>query len=540
MKFTFRSGTKPLEGFTLKRGVGQGGFGEVYLAISDFGKEVALKLLHKHAEIELRGVEPCLNIKHPNLLHLYDLRKDSRGNYWLVMEYILGDSLAGVLPREGRGLPESMVREWFLALARAVNHLHDHCIVHRDLKPGNIFIEHGTLKVGDYGLCKTLSDSKAGNTANIGTVHYMAPEISRGDYNKQIDVYACGIILYEMLTGKPPFDGESVGEILMKHLTEVPDLAHIPDAYREIVRRALDKNPVRRYPGMLEMAQEIEALDRPKPVIMPMTLPGDTPIQSPVYVRQELAATIYRSPSSSTSSSPSRSVPQIPTSIPLTMREKVSEIAGSLALVPVFALATTLIFAGLKRSQNPLELSHVYFLTLVLCGSVLIPAKFWKPRQSGFILRRMTMTLMGGLIGAFAFWMHGWTPQPSIGHASESWWNIAGVAPEGRAEFAGYVLYFAFAMGLVSWWKIPTRERAERFTLFPIIVAVFVGVPLMVVWRLETPPAMVLGSLAAMACIVQIVSPWQPIVKAVPPRKLRLTNKHTPVPQESLSETATH
>src|ERR1700752_2661822 len=99
MKFTYNSGQRPLDGYTIKRGVGKGGFGEVYFAVSDGGKEVALKLLHEEGGVELRGVELCLNLKHPNLVHLYDLRKDPQGEHWVVMEYIAGESLAALIGR---------------------------------------------------------------------------------------------------------------------------------------------------------------------------------------------------------------------------------------------------------------------------------------------------------------------------------------------------------------------------------------------------------------------------------------------------------
>src|SRR4051794_38731384 len=229
MKFNYSSGQRPLEGYALKRGVGRGGFGEVYFAVSDGGKEVALKLVRGDHCVELRGVAQCLNLKHPNLVALYDLRTDGRGDQWVVMEYVAGEPLNVVLSRHPSGLPRELVREWFLALARAVGYLHDHGIVHRDLKPGNVFLENGMLKVGDYGLSKSIGASqRTAQTQSVGTVHYMAPEISTGNYNKQIDIYAAGIILYEMLTGRVPFDGESVGEILMKHLTATPDLSKLP------------------------------------------------------------------------------------------------------------------------------------------------------------------------------------------------------------------------------------------------------------------------------------------------------------------------
>src|SRR2546425_976027 len=96
-------------------------------------------------------------------------------------------------------------------IGAGVAYLHDHGIVHRDLKPGNIFSEEGIVKLGDYGLAKFISCSRrSGQTESVGTVHYMAPEVANGRYGKEIDIYALGIILYEMLTGRVPFDGESV------------------------------------------------------------------------------------------------------------------------------------------------------------------------------------------------------------------------------------------------------------------------------------------------------------------------------------------
>ena len=171
----------------------------------------------------------CLNLKHPNLVSLFDLRTDAQGNHWVVMEYVAGEAAVGD-PRaqSERGIARPGA-EWFAGLADAVGYLHEQGIVHRDLKPGNIFIENGIVKVGDYGLSKLIGGSQlAGQTQSIGTVHYMAPEISSGNYNRSIDIYAAGVILYEMLTGNVPFDGESAAEILMKHMTSTPDLSKAP------------------------------------------------------------------------------------------------------------------------------------------------------------------------------------------------------------------------------------------------------------------------------------------------------------------------
>ena len=254
MKFQYASGSRPLEGFVIKRGIGRGGFGEVYFATSDAGKEVALKHIERNLEVELRGVGQCLNLKHPNLIDLYDIRYDDQGDAWVVMEYVAGASLKDTIDRNPNGLPLDQVNFWFRGIAAGVAYLHDHGIVHRDLKPGNIFEDSGYVKIGDYGLSKFISTSRrSGQTESVGTFHYMAPEIGKGVYGKEIDIYALGIVLYEMLTGRVPFDGESSQEIIMKHLTADPDLSGVPQPYRAIIQRALQKDPEKRFHNAAEM-----------------------------------------------------------------------------------------------------------------------------------------------------------------------------------------------------------------------------------------------------------------------------------------------
>ncbi|HVC97440.1 MAG TPA: serine/threonine-protein kinase, partial [Pirellulales bacterium] len=244
MKFTYTSGSRPLEGYTIKRGIGRGGFGEVYYATSDAGKEVALKLIRRNLDIELRGVTQCLNVKHPNLLGLFDVKQDELGDSWVVMEYVAGECLEDAIARHPQGLSREDALAWFRGVAAGVAYLHDHGIVHRDLKPGNIFSDEGLVKIGDYGLSKFISASRrSGQTESVGTVHYMAPEIGNGRYGKEIDIYALGIILFEMLTGRVPFEGESVGEVLMKHLTAEPNLADVEEPYRGAIARCLAKDP---------------------------------------------------------------------------------------------------------------------------------------------------------------------------------------------------------------------------------------------------------------------------------------------------------
>ncbi len=261
LKFTYANGARPLEGYTIKRGIGRGGFGEVYFAVSDGGKEVALKLIRHNLEVELRGVAHCLNLKHPNLIALYDVKQDDHDNSWVVMEYAVGESLEEVIDRHPHGLPPDEAFDWMQGIGAGVAYLHDHGIVHRDLKPGNIFRDDGQVKLGDYGLSKFISCSRrSGQTESIGTVHYMAPEVANGRYGKEIDIYALGIILYEMLTGEVPFEGESVGEVLMKHLTAEPTLDKVPEAYRQVIARALAKDPTTRFRSVAEMFNALPPL----------------------------------------------------------------------------------------------------------------------------------------------------------------------------------------------------------------------------------------------------------------------------------------
>jgi len=250
MKFSYPSGAKPLPGYTIKRGIGIGGFGEVYFALNDAGKEVALKKIQRNLDIELRGVRQCLNLRHVNLIALWDIQTNNSRESWVVMEYVPGQSLRDMLDDYPRGLPDAQLKLWFTSIASGVAYLHHRGIVHRDLKPANVFRDDDAhvIKIGDYGLSKFVSsDRQSGQTGAVGTVHYMAPEISKGIYGKEIDIYALGIILFELLTGDVPFDGETSQEIMYKHLLEKADLSQSPAAYREVLEGCLCKEPSNRY-----------------------------------------------------------------------------------------------------------------------------------------------------------------------------------------------------------------------------------------------------------------------------------------------------
>ena len=258
MAYTFKHGDRPLEGYTIQRGVGRGGFGEVYYAVSDGGREVALKYLRDNPDVELRGVSHCMNLKSPHLVTIFDVKKNAEGDYFIVMEYVSGPSLRDLLIAEPDGLGPQKAAFFLREISKGLAYLHDRGIVHRDLKPGNIFYEDGYVKIGDYGLSKFIAVSRhSAQTASVGTVHYMAPEVGSGNYSRGVDIYALGVMLYEMLLGKVPFEGSSLGEVLMKHLTEQPEVDKLPHPFGQVIRKSLAKDPTDRYQTVEQMIEEL-------------------------------------------------------------------------------------------------------------------------------------------------------------------------------------------------------------------------------------------------------------------------------------------
>ncbi len=300
VSFRYRHGDRPLDGYTILRGVGRGGFGEVYYAVSDGGREVALKSILHNAEIELRGVRHCINLKSPNLVSVFDVRTDENAMPWVVMEYVTGPSLRQIL--DDRGGPLAPREAAFVAreLAAGLSYLHRNGVVHRDLKPENVFFEDGLVKIGDYGLSKFINAShRSSQTISVGTVHYMAPEIGSGKYGHSVDVYALGIMLFEMITGSVPFQGESFGEILLKHVTVEPDLSAVPEPFRAAIAGALRKKPEQRTASVAEVvagifedrAIETSVSDfdplslsgaaRKSPAVVPSPVPAPSPVVAP-------------------------------------------------------------------------------------------------------------------------------------------------------------------------------------------------------------------------------------------------------------------
>ncbi|MBI4717565.1 MAG: serine/threonine protein kinase [Planctomycetes bacterium] len=265
MAYTFKHGDRPLDDYTIQRAVGGGGFGEVYYAISDGGREVALKYLKSNPQVELRGVSHCINLKSPHLVSIFDVKKNADGEYFIIMEYCSGPSLRDLLIAEPNGFGPQKAAFFLREIGKGLAYLHDRGIVHRDLKPGNIFYDDGYVKIGDYGLSKFIAVSRHSmQTASVGTVHYMAPEIGSGDYSRGVDIYALGVVLYEMLLGRVPFEGSTMAEVLMKHLTTQPEVDRLPQPFGAVIRKAMAKDPRDRYQTVDEMIDELLAVDSVK------------------------------------------------------------------------------------------------------------------------------------------------------------------------------------------------------------------------------------------------------------------------------------
>ncbi|MFC1635939.1 protein kinase [Planctomycetota bacterium] len=257
-RYQYQHGDRPLEGYTIQRAAGRGGFGEVYYAVSDSGREVAIKAVQNYEQIELRGISQCMNLKSPHLVSVFDVKYNDQKEPFVIMEYVSGPSLRELLTESPHGLGTQKAAFFLREIAKSLSYLHECGIVHRDLKPSNIFYENGYVKVGDYGLAKAISASRhSGHTITVGTVSYMAPEIGAGSYNRSIDIYALGVLLYEMLTGDVPFIGSSPAEVLMKHMTVTPELKNVEEPFRKVITKALAKDPADRYQTVQEMVEDL-------------------------------------------------------------------------------------------------------------------------------------------------------------------------------------------------------------------------------------------------------------------------------------------
>ena len=280
VSFEKRAVGKTLEGkYRIDGFLKRGGMGAVYRGTHlMLNKPVAIKLIKPElvssSEVVqrfLREARAAAHLSHPNIVTVHDLGQTPDGMLYIVMELVPGSSLKEVIQAEGAWEAKRVVR-LVKAIASALGVAHRNNVVHRDLKPQNIMVTRDSdgneiPKLLDFGIAKTLEPTNAALTSTgmvLGTPHYMSTEQAKGaPADRRSDLYALGVILYEMLVGSVPFDDASIPQILIKHLTEMPLPPSsvnpgVPPELEAIVLRLLEKDPDRRYQNAEEL---IEALD---------------------------------------------------------------------------------------------------------------------------------------------------------------------------------------------------------------------------------------------------------------------------------------
>ena len=253
--------------------IGVGGMAEVYRCVSlSSGRIVALKVLKKeynnNAEFLRRferEAQAVLTLSHENIVRSYSVGED-QGYHYIVMEYVSGSTLKSLIQKEGM-LPVKQAVDIACQLLGALEHAHENGFIHRDVKPQNVLINtKGMAKLADFGIAREADASTMtfAGTNVIGSVHYISPEQARGEaVTAESDIYSMGIVLYEMITGQVPFQGDTTVSIALKHLQlemrpPIQLRRHMPKALNDVIMKATAKEPQQRYHSAAQMREDIQ------------------------------------------------------------------------------------------------------------------------------------------------------------------------------------------------------------------------------------------------------------------------------------------
>ena len=261
--------------YRIQRKLGAGGMADVYLAEDqELGRRVAIKILNgRHANDDQfierfrREAKNAAALNHQNIVSIYD-RGEAEETYYIAMEFLDGRTLKELIVSRGAA-PVNVAIEYARQILSALRFAHRHGIVHRDIKPHNVLVDgEGRVKVTDFGIARAGTSQMTEAGSIVGTAQYLSPEQARGgEVDPRSDLYSLGIVLYELLTGETPFDGETPVEIAMKHLSNAPQppsklRPDIPPELDMVVMRALAKNPNDRYQSADEMEGDLDRVAR--------------------------------------------------------------------------------------------------------------------------------------------------------------------------------------------------------------------------------------------------------------------------------------
>jgi eukaryotic-like serine/threonine-protein kinase len=265
--------------YRIVRKLGAGGMADVYLAEDqELGRRVAIKILNgRHANDDQfierfrREAKNAAALNHPNIVSIYD-RGEAEDTYYIAMEYLDGRTLKELIVGHGQA-PVRVAVEYARQILSALRFAHRHGIVHRDIKPHNVLVDReGRVKVTDFGIARAGTSQMTETGSIVGTAQYLSPEQARGgEVDQRSDLYSLGVVLYELLTGKTPFEGDTPVEIAMKHLSATPQKPSelrpdIPPELDMVILRALAKDPDERYQSADEMEGDLDRVARGAPV----------------------------------------------------------------------------------------------------------------------------------------------------------------------------------------------------------------------------------------------------------------------------------